>query len=664
MRRLSVSIVVLFLVLCVSSGVTKASDSVSCRTIPLSDIEWVASCNDDTNPGAPGNHAELIQGSGYHGMEWNSPELPDLSLNDLDSLDRTGISTIEVTLSASEPMTVIVGVKVQDAYCGKPYRVASADAIEIGPEPQSFTFPVSAFSGDAFEICTESTTDEALAGDALSRLESILVLPLTASGELRVHEVAFCDSDVPLLPGFPAGVVGDQIATNRPPLDWQMVLSEPGLTTYVLRCRFPEDSQDVVGLRFAQLNASAFEGIEFGAKIAPAAPMRVWIAYSEDSPTGGQETLRWASSPEPIEADPTSNAFRLAFNQFRVEDECSSSSSSSALAVDPAMIRGIYFQPVTSNAQLEISYLALYRYDAERTTITALVIDQFSLRSADKSGAWVVGSQETSDAMWRPIVETLLTTDAWQAAGVRQIGGTLEVVPDPTGSGHGLVCQVTVPPLVVDGVTLARSAPRIERRWQGIYVSRIYGGVYFPQHDPPCVTSIDVYLDDELVATAAETTSGTILLDVYDRCSDPTSAGCWVNRYGESNNSSLQAKLWTGSNLYGKIYLSLKYGDAGYLIAPLAKGAPPFTANEWHTISIAIYPDRSAALYQDGVLVARHALNRGMAGGTTGGHPGLYIHDSVSRGQYAVRGVFLYDNYRIQCGQELDIAAIIAEQAK
>jgi len=636
-------------------------DALDCQSISLSQIEWVASINEDVNPDTPNNHAEVVEGSDtygdYYGMCWNSPMFTDLSLNGIDQFDREDIRSVSLTLSASEEMEVAVVVRVAVADCGEGWRYAIADErLHVTTVSQEFTVPYSEFSDNPFGSCSGPLSEHALEG-----IDSIVLLPSSRKGEIRVYRVSLCNSDYLASSNRTIPSSEDATGSATSALDWQMILTEPGVTRYVLRCQFPEDSQELVGLQLAQLDASGREGIEFLIDADPSTPIRVWIVWAKEDSGGGEETLEWRSAVDPIQAGPEAHVFRLAFEQFCLQEDYT---TANGCGVKINAIRGIYFEPLSTNVELEISYLALY--SSLGTMIFTQVIDQYSLWSVEKPGEWVVGSRASIEFAGKPIMETLLTTEAWRPGGVLQVGGTLEVVPDPTGSGRDLVCRVTIPPLVRDGKTLASSGPRIQRYYGSIgeFIYRIYGAAWFPHYNPPCIISIDVYLDTELVSTAAQATSGTILLDVFDRCLDPSASGCWEDRYGDAIDSSLQAKLWLGSNIDGETYLSLKYGDDAYAVAPLAEGAPPFTPNEWHTISIAIYPDRTACLYQDGRLVACHALNPNRAGGTTGGHPGLYIHDSISRGEYAVRGVFLYDNYRIQCNKDLDIEAIITQQAK
>ena len=189
MRRSIVAAVILVLLgLCPASA---ADDALHCRSIPLLDIEWVASFNDDMNPDTPGNHAVIVQGTDgsgeYYGMEWNSPEFTDLSLNALDHSDRTGTNAITLKLSATEAMDVVVVVSVRGDYCGDTWRYAASEPIRVGTIAQDFELPSSAFSDNPFGSCTGQLSE-----DALEDICSIFLLPSPTAGELRIYEVALC----------------------------------------------------------------------------------------------------------------------------------------------------------------------------------------------------------------------------------------------------------------------------------------------------------------------------------------------------------------------------------------------------------------------------------------------------------------------------------------
>ena len=181
--------------LCLAVGLSTGGDeSFSCRSIPLSDINWVASFDDD-HPVTPENHASIVhdadESGEFYGIEWNSPEITDLSLIALDQLDRTGVTTINLALSASESMDVVVVVQVKGDYCNGSWRYASADAIQVGTETQKYELHVSDFTGDPFQGCVG-----ALPEDALEQLGAIILLPESQAGELRVYEMALCGEGI------------------------------------------------------------------------------------------------------------------------------------------------------------------------------------------------------------------------------------------------------------------------------------------------------------------------------------------------------------------------------------------------------------------------------------------------------------------------------------
>ena len=189
---------------------TGGDGTASCQSIALSGIEWVASINASENPDTPANHAVIVQGTDgfgeYYGMEWNSPEFTDLSLNALDHSDRTGTNAISLKLSATEAMDVVVVVSVRGDYCGDTWRYAASEPIRVGTIAQDFELPSSAFSDNPFGSCTGQLSE-----DALEDICSIFLLPSPTAGELRIYEVALC------------GVLPEEVAVempvDEPPLD-------------------------------------------------------------------------------------------------------------------------------------------------------------------------------------------------------------------------------------------------------------------------------------------------------------------------------------------------------------------------------------------------------------------------------------------------------------
>ena len=212
---------VLFLLVSTSVG---SDVAVPCRSIDLSDIEWVASINADENPDTPANHANIIQGTdehaGYYGMEWNSPAPTDLSLNALDRQDRAGTESIMLILSASEPMQVEIWVSTDSGYCGQDASIAACSlALEVGTEPTTFDLPSSSFDHHPFSSCSDVMSR----GD-LELIGSIFLFPSATSGELRVYEVALCGEDievaidepepVPVVPEIPTFVIDPDVTLD------------------------------------------------------------------------------------------------------------------------------------------------------------------------------------------------------------------------------------------------------------------------------------------------------------------------------------------------------------------------------------------------------------------------------------------------------------------
>ena len=408
-------------------------DALDCQSISLSQIEWVASINEDVNPDTPNNHAEVVEGSDtygdYYGMCWNSPMFTDLSLNGVDQFDREDIRSVSLTLSASEEMEVAVVVRVAVADCGEGWRYAIADErLHVTTVPQEFTVPYSEFSDNPFGSCSGPLSEHALEG-----IDSIVLLPSSREGEIRVYRVSLCNSDYLASSNRTIPSSEDATGSATSALDWQMILTEPGVTRYVLRCQFPEDSQELVGLQLAQLDASGREGIEFLIGADPSTPIRVWIVWAKEDSGGGEETLEWRSAVDPIQAGPEAHVFRLAFEQFCLQEDYT---TANGCGVKINAIRGIYFEPLSTNVELEISYLALY--SSLGTMIFTQVIDQYSLWSVEKPGEWVVGSRASIEFAGKPIMETLdlvvVGADWGEGRRANLIGSYLLACYDPDTS--------------------------------------------------------------------------------------------------------------------------------------------------------------------------------------------------------------------------------------
>jgi len=225
--------------------------------------------------------------------------------------------------------------------------------------------------------------------------------------------------------------------------------------------------------------------------------------------------------------------------------------------------------------------------------------------------------------------------------GTHAIGGSVEFVEDPTGEGRGLVYKSTVPHSETGfiearpGCPLWGYGPPHYEKWP-MLVYRAYGCVYEDDfYLLPCEFLMDVWVDEELLSTSLHT-GGTVLLSVKD-----SGHPDWV--------TSAQIKLSDESGRYGKAFLLLKWGDNGRDTARILPGSPAFTAEEWHTLRLVLRADRTMRLYQDGYLIAEHDLMPQYKAGIIGGHPGLYIHDYPWRGEYAVRGTLLIDDFEIRC---------------
>jgi len=191
MRKSRGVVVVVLLALCVGLGSSVADKFLPCDSLPLSDLFWLASY-DDENPRNEGNFAQIVDGTDeygkYYGMEWTSPADTDLTIGELGRFDRSGITAIKLTLAAEEPIRVLPAVQVNGDYCGRTWRFATADIIRVGEEAQEYVFSVVELTGDPFQRCAGELPD-----DGLERLYSIILFPEDRAGELRVYEVSFCD---------------------------------------------------------------------------------------------------------------------------------------------------------------------------------------------------------------------------------------------------------------------------------------------------------------------------------------------------------------------------------------------------------------------------------------------------------------------------------------
>ena len=165
-----------------------------CNSIPLTDIFWFASFDDESLV-TPDNHADIIHGADesgeYYGMEWDSPEDTDLTIGDLDRFDLAGVTAIRLTLSAEGPVTVLPAAQISGDYCGSTWRYATTDAIKIDEEMREYVFNVSELTGDPFRGCAGE-----LAEDGLEDLHAMILVPEDREGGLRVYGVAFCRGDV------------------------------------------------------------------------------------------------------------------------------------------------------------------------------------------------------------------------------------------------------------------------------------------------------------------------------------------------------------------------------------------------------------------------------------------------------------------------------------
>jgi hypothetical protein len=207
-------------------------------------------------------------------------------------------------------------------------------------------------------------------------------------------------------------------------------------------------------------------------------------------------------------------------------------------------------------------------------------------------------------------------------AGTNHLGehGTVEIIADPTISGRGFVQRS-----IVDSSEPAH-----------LIVARLYPDKYFSFHPAPCEAKADVWVDKDLIESAAKGDNSLIVLDVM---SNVTGGGGGVD-------SALQAMLAQSSHSGGKVFLRLFHDP--HLIGRIEPGAPEFSADQWHDVRIFVDQNGQAKLFQDGILVAAGKMPSDRQLGTVGGHPGLYAYNWTSTSP-RVNGILLVDNWQITC---------------
>jgi hypothetical protein len=208
-----------------------------------------------------------------------------------------------------------------------------------------------------------------------------------------------------------------------------------------------------------------------------------------------------------------------------------------------------------------------------------------------------------------------------------QQGGTVEVVPDPTSSGKGLVQRSIA--------SVGGDPPELEEPPMLLY--RLYPAVYFSFVPSPCEITEDVWASRDLLQDVTQDDNWLVVgPDVFDKT--PEDGGVW--------NSFANAAITKSSVVGGKVYLRLNYRNPGGF-APIQPGSPEFAPEQWHNVRIVIQPDRHIELYQDTVLVAQATLPDTVRAGLVGGHPGLYAGRLQSLPP--LRGTLLVDNWAIRC---------------
>ncbi len=187
-------------------------------------------------------------------------------------------------------------------------------------------------------------------------------------------------------------------------------------------------------------------------------------------------------------------------------------------------------------------------------------------------------------------------------------GGIGKLIPDPTGSGRGIVFY-------------AHHEGTTPQDREGGQRNRVHPGIWFPFKAGPYSVSVDLYLYDDMKPLPP-----TKLADDQP----------WFSPFGPFDKTVTQ-----GDSEYhvayvvhlmrdnkGSLFLTLRAFDKDMksMGAPnvVYPNAPPFVFEKWTTIRVDVLQDRRIILFQDGLPVCETRLPETTRLGTVGGHAGLY----------------------------------------
>lgn len=185
-----------------------------------------------------------------------------------------------------------------------------------------------------------------------------------------------------------------------------------------------------------------------------------------------------------------------------------------------------------------------------------------------------------------------------------------EIVPDPTGSGRGMVFRGIVngppPPTPIGGPV--PGGP------DGSH--RAYPTKYFQFIPGPCAQEFDVYVYSDIQPAIASGPSTWINLGDLWGGSEPGS--------NISNHPTIPAHVGLTSSRGISFLKASTQGLAGDPIQDSSPSMVLFPFNTWVRIRVELNADRMVRVYQDGLLVSKVQLHKDSLVGTIGGHWGLY----------------------------------------
>jgi len=168
-----------------------------CISAELHELFWLASYDDESSLPASQNHAEIVYGEdefgSYFAMTWTSPEPVDLTIGNVDQIPfSSGVETIKLVLASTAPMAAEVHVSVSGDYCDQAWQAAKLPAVlSLSLTPQVFELRT-----DSSEVESYSPCFEELHEDAFDSVSTIVLLPSSQIGELRVYGISMCGDGV------------------------------------------------------------------------------------------------------------------------------------------------------------------------------------------------------------------------------------------------------------------------------------------------------------------------------------------------------------------------------------------------------------------------------------------------------------------------------------